>query len=158
MCGVDISRSCETCSLKFSSCFPTLSKDLFLWLGHMSENVMISKMENNTKQTLTKDDRFSLYVYLDHFVHQFLFFFFCLFIWLCWVSVVAHWISDLRWCMWDLCSTGDLVPWPGIEPGSPALGAWSLGHWTTREVLSPSGLNHINFSHFVKLGSFFCSN
>ena len=42
----------------------------------MSENVMISKMENNTKQTLTKDDRFSLYVYLDHFVHQFFFFFF----------------------------------------------------------------------------------
>ena len=46
----------------------------------MSENVMISKMENNTKQTLTKDDRFSLYVYLDHFVHQFCFFFsVCLF-------------------------------------------------------------------------------
>ena len=63
----------------------------------MSENVMISKMENNTKQTLTKDDRFSLYVYLDHFVHQFFFFFFffCLFIWLCWVSVVAHWISPI---------------------------------------------------------------
>ena len=24
--------------------------------------------------------------------------------------------------------------WPGIEPGLPALGAWSLNHWTTREV------------------------
>ena len=23
---------------------------------------------------------------------------------------------------------------PGIEPGPPALGAWSLSHWTTREV------------------------
>ena len=29
----------------------------------------------------------------------------------------------------------DLVPQPGIEPGPPALGAWSLTHWTTREVL-----------------------
>ena len=28
----------------------------------------------------------------------------------------------------------DLVPWPGIEPEPPALGAWSLSHWTTREV------------------------
>ena len=28
----------------------------------------------------------------------------------------------------------DLVPQPGIEPGPPALGAWSLTHWTAREV------------------------
>ena len=28
----------------------------------------------------------------------------------------------------------DLVPRPRIEPGPPALGAWSLNHWTTREV------------------------
>ena len=32
------------------------------------------------------------------------------------------------------CSTWDLVSWPGIEHGPPALGAWSLSHWTTREV------------------------
>ena len=31
-------------------------------------------------------------------------------------------------CMWDL------VPRPGIELRPPALGAWSLTHWTTREV------------------------
>ena len=31
--------------------------------------------------------------------------------------------------------TRDLVPRLGIEPGPPALGAWSLGYWTTREVL-----------------------
>ena len=30
----------------------------------------------------------------------------------------------------------DLVPRPGIEPGAPALGAWCLTHWTTREVPS----------------------
>ena len=32
------------------------------------------------------------------------------------------------------CSMWDLVPWPGIELRPPALGAWSLSHWTTREV------------------------
>ena len=32
------------------------------------------------------------------------------------------------------CSMWDLVPWPGIEPGAPALRVWSLSHWTTREV------------------------
>ena len=28
----------------------------------------------------------------------------------------------------------DLVPWPGMEPGPPALGVQSLSHWTTRDV------------------------
>ena len=32
------------------------------------------------------------------------------------------------------CGIRDLVPWPGIKPGPPALGAWSLNHWTTKEV------------------------
>ena len=32
------------------------------------------------------------------------------------------------------CGMWDLVPWPGIEPGLPALGARSLSHWTAREV------------------------
>ena len=27
-----------------------------------------------------------------------------------------------------------LVPRPGIEPTPPAVEAWSLNHWTTREV------------------------
>ena len=35
------------------------------------------------------------------------------------------------------CSMQDLVPWPGIEPGLPALEARSLSHWTTRKVLRP---------------------
>ena len=30
-------------------------------------------------------------------------------------------------------SPGDL-PDPGVKPKSPALGAWSLKHWTTRRV------------------------
>ena len=29
----------------------------------------------------------------------------------------------------------DLVPWPGIEPRPPALGARSLSHWITRDIL-----------------------
>ena len=32
------------------------------------------------------------------------------------------------------CGMWALVPWPGIEPRAPALGAQSLIHWTTREV------------------------
>ena len=32
------------------------------------------------------------------------------------------------------CGMQDLVPQPGIGPGPPALGAWSLNRWTTREV------------------------
>ena len=32
------------------------------------------------------------------------------------------------------CSVRDLVPWPGMEPGPPALGVWRLNHWTTRGV------------------------
>ena len=32
------------------------------------------------------------------------------------------------------CGMWDLVPGSEIESSSPALGAWSLSHWTTREV------------------------
>ena len=34
------------------------------------------------------------------------------------------------------CSMWDLVHWPSVEPGPPALEAQSLSHWTTREVPS----------------------
>ena len=46
-----------------------------------------------------------------------------LFIYLFWLRRVL-----VAACMWDL------VPRPGIKPGPPTLGAWSLTHWTTREV------------------------
>ena len=32
------------------------------------------------------------------------------------------------------CGIWDPVPWPGMEPRPPALGVWSLNHWTTRAV------------------------
>ena len=62
-----------------------------------------------------------------------------LFIWLRWVSVAARGIFV---AMCGIFSCGkralscwmQLAPWPGIEPRPPALGAWSLNHWTTREV------------------------
>ena len=42
------------------------------------------------------------------------------------------------------CSMWDLVPWPGIEPVPPPWGAWSLSHWTTREVLPSCVYNQIS--------------
>ena len=45
---------------------------------------------------------------------------------------------DLRSSLWPAgslsCILWALVLWPGIEPGPPALGAWGLSYWTTREV------------------------
>ena len=43
----------------------------------------------------------------------------------------------------------DLVPQPGMEPGPPDLGAWSLSHWTTREV--PLGFC-LTRHHHMKMG------
>ena len=39
------------------------------------------------------------------------------------------------WFIWPPpAAWGISVPWPGIEPMTPALEAWSLNHWTPREV------------------------
>ena len=44
----------------------------------------------------------------------------------CGIFVLTHGIfSCSMWC---------LVPWPEMESRPPALGSWSLSHWTTREV------------------------
>ena len=43
---------------------------------------------------------------------------------------VGHdWVTELNFS----CGMWDLVPWPGTEPGLPAVGV-SFCHWTTREV------------------------
>ena len=39
------------------------------------------------------------------------------------------------------CNMWDLVPWPGIKPGPPALGARSLSHWTARDIPNNMILN-----------------
>ena len=59
---------------------------------------------------------------------------FYLFMWLHWVLVMACWIL-VATCKNFSCSLWDLVPWLGLLPRYPALGAQRLSHWTTREVL-----------------------
>ena len=51
------------------------------------------------------------------------------------------------------CSMQDLVPQPGRETGPPALGAWSLTHWTIREVPHPVFLTPC-FYHLEILNKF----
>ena len=51
-----------------------------------------------------------------------------------WVLVVACRVFNcgmqtLSYSMWNL------VPWPGIKPRPPALGAWGHSYWATRKVL-----------------------
>ena len=49
----------------------------------------------------------------------------------------------------------DLVPWPRMEPGPPALGAGSLSHWTIREIpLYHLLINSIDFSAHLHFGLF----
>ena len=51
-------------------------------------------------------------------------------------SVFVAACGIFSYSMWTLsCGVWDLVPWPGMEPGASALGAWSFSNWTTREVL-----------------------
>ena len=61
------------------------------------------------------------------------FFFFLISIWLCWVFIVpcVTFSCDLQTLS---CCMEDPVPWPGIKPRPPALAAWSLSHWTSREI------------------------
>ena len=75
----------------------------------------------NTEQIVHISCWFSSYYWLEPHSKY-------LFILLCQVLVVASRTFT--------CSMWDLVPWPGIEPGSPALGAWNLSHWTTRKSQS----------------------
>ena len=54
-------------------------------------------------------------------------------------SFTAHDSLVLACRLSCFATCGILVPWPGIEPTSPALEVWSLTHWTTtlREVSKP---------------------
>ena len=66
---------------------------------------------------------------ISYFIKKITYLYICLY----WDLVVAGGIFSCG--MWTLsCSTWDLVPWSGIESRPPAWGAWSLSHWTTREV------------------------
>ena len=57
--------------------------------------------------------------------------------------IPGNWVFNILelfffWPCHSAC--GFLVPWAGIYPAPPALGAQSLNHWTTREVSGT--LNH----------------
>ena len=60
----------------------------------------------------------------------------CIYLFGCARSWFWHVGSLVESCRVFRCSVWDLVLWLGIEPWPPALGAWSLSHWTTREVLN----------------------
>ena len=81
-------------------------------------------IEHNLKCLLLSICLFSLVKYLfKSSVHlNFLNFYFKIFI-----SLTALGLS---------CSMWDLVPWPGIKSGPPALGTQNLSHWKTRKVPS----------------------
>ena len=64
---------------------------------------------------------------------KYIYTYFLKFIWLYWILVTAFGIFS--------CGMWDLDPWSGMKPRLIALGAWSLSHWTTREV-HPSQLFH----------------
>ena len=59
----------------------------------------------------------SAFILAQSFHPFFFFFFFCCSLW---------------------CLVGILVPWPGIEPATSAVRAWSPNHWTSREFPSLS--------------------
>ena len=51
--------------------------------------------------------------------------------------LISNFKKNIGLLFFWLCprACGILVPGPGIEPLPPAVEAWSLNHWTTREVL-----------------------
>ena len=54
-----------------------------------------------------------------------------------------------------LCSMWDLSSRPGLIPTPPVLGAQSLNHWTSREVLILCFFNcrmEISYFHWCKIG------
>ena len=51
-------------------------------------------------------------------------------------SLFCLFVCLFVWSFWPYhTGCGILFPWPGIEPAPPAVEAWSLNHWTPREVL-----------------------
>ena len=76
-------------------------------------------------------------------LHLFIYLFIYISIYLTvWGLIVWHTGSStfLAACGIFSCALWVLVSWPGIELESPALGAWGLSHWTTREVPPPHDL------------------
>ena len=100
--------------------------------GHRASRVVLPVgppvKKGNTRGQLSTSPSLCLY--------KFFFFNIYWLIWLCQVIIVACGIFSH--------SMSDLVSWPGTEPVPPALWAWSLSHWTTREV--PVSLTYLPHS------------
>ena len=85
---------------------------------------------------------------IGYLIQNFSFFNIYLFIWLGWVSCGKWDLQSSLWpSAWGIltflvadrlfsCSMRDLVLWPGIKTGPPALVTWSLSYPTTRKVLN----------------------
>ena len=58
----------------------------------------------------------------------------CIYFWLHQVLVTAEGFFIAAWGLSCPIACGILVFWPRIEPALPALEAWSLNHWTAKEV------------------------
>ena len=81
---------------------------------------LLLSLANNKVNTANQDPS----IFYIYFIYNYY-----LFNWLCQVLRAAHGIFS--------CHVWDLAPWPGIETGSPGLGACNLNHWSTREVPGP---------------------
>ena len=58
-----------------------------------------------------------------------------------------QWFESIEGILFSPChmACGILAPWPELEPGPPALEAWSHNHWTIREV--PRGVFLISLKY-----------
>ena len=125
------------------------NKDLLYSTGNHTQYFAVT-------YTGKESENSDIYIYLNYYVksenpsttispipYPFLFLkIFIYLFWLCQVLVVACELL-VEACMQDL------VPQPGIEPGSPALRAQSLTHWTTREVPPYSFLELSIITYFL---------
>ena len=89
-----------------------------------------------------------------------LFFFFSAALGLSWNA--QNLLFSLRHAESFSCGIWELGPWPGIDIRPPALGVWSLSHWTSREVqtsLEPLSFYCLNRSYgieFCKTALYLC--
>ena len=75
---------------------------------------------------------------------------------LCHLRVISFSImKDVIYLLLGHAACEILVTQPGIEPVPPALGAWSLNHWTAREVPSLKNSNTISVSAVLDFRFFF---
>ena len=58
------------------------------------------------------------------------------------LSALSTTDTEMReWLCFVACRT--LAPQPGVKPGPPALEAWSLNHWTVRDVPGDDSLGSV---------------